>query len=143
LSVQSCTRCGEVKSLTDFVKSNQCKSGYCRTCKDCERIRARSKRRGNPEAARSAQLRLKYGITSDVYHSMLAGQRVCCKICQRTPEAGDRALSVDHCHRTGLVRGLLCGHCNTGLGMFKDDPGFLRRAAAYIESASAYKELTE
>lgn len=55
-----------------------------------------------------------------------------CAICQR-PESMDRAIATDHCHRTGLNRGLLCGSCNNGLGRFNDDPVRLRAAAEYIE----------
>lgn len=54
----------------------------------------------------------------------------------RAKPGGVRAeskLHVDHDHETGLHRDLLCGSCNKGLGLFKDDPVLLRSAAEYIE----------
>jgi predicted nucleic acid-binding Zn ribbon protein len=82
------------------------------------------------------QLVYNYGITEDQYQAMLEDQGNACAICG-SPEwpAGLHPGSphVDHDHATGAVRGLLCGHCNQGLGMFRDDPVRLRAAAAYLD----------
>jgi hypothetical protein len=63
---------------------------------------------------------------------MLAAQEGRCAICRREQPDG-RALHVDHCHASGRIRGLLCEACNIGLGLYRDDPAVLRRAAGYIE----------
>ncbi len=59
---------------------------------------------------------------------MLAAQHGVCAICQTAP-----AIHVDHDHRTGQIRGLLCFRCNAALGQLADDPLVLRRAARYLE----------
>jgi Recombination endonuclease VII len=61
---------------------------------------------------------------------MVAKQNGLCAICKRKPA---KKLCVDHCHATGIVRGLLCRKCNTGLGCYEDNPTFLRSATAYLE----------
>lgn len=77
------------------------------------------------------QRRRKYGITGEQYASMVAAQSGLCAICGGSP--GRYGLSVDHCHASGVVRGLLCVPCNTSLGKMKDSPARLRAAAEYLE----------
>jgi hypothetical protein len=71
----------------------------------------------------------KYGITLEEWKQMLERQGNACAIC------GDREakLVIDHSHKTNKVRGLLCNHCNTGLGMFKDRRASLRAALLYLD----------
>ena len=70
-----------------------------------------------------------YGITGADFSRMLDEQDGCCSICQcefkETPH-------IDHCHNTGLVRGLLCSSCNRGLGMFFDSVSALENAIKYL-----------
>ena len=75
----------------------------------------------------------KYGITPDDYDRMLDEQVWKCAICNRRPEEKEKRLAVDHCHKTGIVRQLLCGGCNLMLGCAKDNPATLRKAADYVE----------
>lgn len=87
---------------------------------------------------RRSQWAKKYGLTPDDYDRMLAEQGGACLICALTPEAAhsDGALlHVDHCHRTGAVRGLLCRHCNLAIGQLRDDPARLARALTYLAGA--------
>jgi hypothetical protein len=76
-------------------------------------------------------------MTFEDYKAMYKAQRGRCAICRQkeTHKAWGvrRWLCVDHDHATGEVRGLLCYHCNRGLGFFKDNPASLRAAAKYLE----------
>ncbi|KKN82234.1 hypothetical protein LCGC14_0310470 [marine sediment metagenome] len=83
---------------------------------------------------RDYRLYVQYGIVEGEYEDLLVEQEGGCAICHVTPFPDERKLGVDHNHRTGKVRGLLCGKCNSGLGLFLDDPDLLRTAAKYIEA---------
>ncbi len=67
---------------------------------------------------RDIYLRSTYRITEKQYNSRLKNQEGGCKICKRRPSKG-KYLSVDHCHKTGKVRGLLCSRCNLSLGVIE------------------------
>ena len=86
------------------------------------------------KSAKKWELRTKYGLTPEQYSEMLAAQNGVCAICREPPPA-DILLSVDHCHRTSHVRGLLCKPCNLAIGNMKDDAARLRAAANYVENA--------
>ncbi len=74
-----------------------------------------------------------YGMTEEQYAAMLDAQGGGCAICRTTEWNGRHPVPhVDHDHRTGEVRGILCHACNLGLGKFKDDPDLLRAAIAYL-----------
>lgn len=73
----------------------------------------------------------KYNLTKQQYNTMFSSQNGLCAICFQTNPK--KRLAIDHCHVTGLVRGLLCQNCNTGLGLFKDTTLFLKNAARYID----------
>lgn len=84
---------------------------------------------------RDLNLRNKYGITFEIYRQMYLDQNGKCAICgQAKPLRIDTPLpfAVDHCHKTNIVRGLLCRLCNVGLGVYKDDPARLKNAYRYL-----------
>lgn len=83
-------------------------------------------------ARRVAHMRRTYGISKIEWETLLAAQGEKCAVCS-VPFEGVNPC-VDHDHETGEVRGLLCGTCNTGLGMFRDDPELLKRAAEYLDA---------
>ena len=76
-----------------------------------------------------------YGITVDQYNALLKRQRQACAIC-RAPSLKkmNGRLYIDHCHKTGRVRGLLCDFCNKAIGFLKDDPKLFLRAHAYLKA---------
>jgi DNA-directed RNA polymerase subunit RPC12/RpoP len=71
----------------------------------------------------------KYGITNKQHIEMLESQNYKCLICS---EEIDFSSPIDHCHNSGIVRGILCRYCNVGLGFFKDDPVRLKQAIVYL-----------
>ena len=75
----------------------------------------------------------KYSLTLDKYELMLKEQNGVCFICKRINTNG-RRLFIDHCHRTGVVRGLLCGYCNSILGYCQENPDILKGCVSYIEN---------
>ena len=84
------------------------------------------------EMRRDSQLKSLYGITFEQYQHMHKEQQGKCKICGKEESVSNRSLAVDHCHNSGIIRGLLCLKCNTGLGKFRDDPILLQRAIEYL-----------
>lgn len=89
-----------------------------------------------PDLWLTYSLRTKYGITYDDYLRLSAEQGDVCAICKSKSGDGHR-LAVDHCHETGIVRGLLCKLCNMALGLMGDDGDRLRAAAEYLERAKS------
>ena len=101
--------------------------------------------RMSPGQVRHYGLQRNYGITLTQYSEMYNAQGGVCAICgkpetaripgrkTKTCDSGVRDLSVDHCHQTGAIRGLLCNACNHILGEAKDDPTILRKAADYLD----------
>lgn len=98
--------------------------------------KARAYQRNNPKLIRDTGLKNKYGITLKQYNDILKKQGYKCAICNMTSAISKRVhnkfLSVDHCHKTNKVRGLLCDFCNNGLGRFKDNTKFLLKAVKYL-----------
>lgn len=92
---------------------------------------AECKRRGS----RDVRIRRVYGIDSVTFDRLFEDQGKACAICLRTDESSSVTWSIDHCHASGAVRGILCTRCNTGIGQMGDDPARLRAAADYIEQA--------
>lgn len=94
-----------------------------------------NKKNSTPEAkaaARAYQLMKKFGITVDRYNEMLAEQNGVCAICAGNPRGQWNRFHVDHDHNDGKIRGLLCQDCNTALGLLKDNPNLMEKAASYV-----------
>ncbi len=91
------------------------------------------------ESRRKWHFKKLYGITVEEYDALLARQGGVCAICgQGEPNAHGRTgkqfkLSVDHCHDSGRIRGLLCQKCNRAIGLLGDDVNLLHKAIDYLE----------
>lgn len=156
-----CTMCKEDLPRSSFGehggnRKNGRRDGAQYACKGCFKA-YRVTRMKDPEkreaarqagiAARNADPELtwyytlrRYGLSKEDYYAMLAAQGGGCAICG-SPDPRNRSkanrFSVDHCHKTGDVRGLLCGPCNTGIGQLNDDPKILTAAIGYLEGFTA------
>lgn len=79
-----------------------------------------------------------HGVDAARYQEMLHNQGGTCAICKKCENSTDKAsgktkdLAIDHDHKTGKIRDLLCSSCNRGLGLFKDDPELLNKARNYL-----------
>ncbi|KKN55448.1 hypothetical protein LCGC14_0582180 [marine sediment metagenome] len=102
----------------------------------CKKHYMKKWRRDNPKKqsiiARRAKIKHYFGISLEEYEEMFISQKGRCAICQGKQKHGSRLLAIDHCHLTGVVRGLLCHKCNIGLGLFDDDGALLARAIEYL-----------
>lgn len=111
---------------------------------DEERVRANARAKKHRDkrtvSYKRAQLLKRYGLTIVEFDAMCRAQNNLCAICgnpetAKSPVTGSpRAMTVDHDHVSGKIRGLLCSTCNSGIGYFKDDLRRLRAAIAYLES---------
>jgi hypothetical protein len=123
-------------SLSDEDKQRRNEARRQRYASDPEfRERAKAASRNRcPSRKRELRIIAQFGIDNARYDAMLAEQNGGCAICgsEKSSARGER-LAVDHCHKTGAVRGLLCSNCNQGLGKFKDNAAQLRKAVAYLE----------
>lgn len=84
------------------------------------------------EQRKWVRLKSAYGLSKEEYLELLDRQKGGCAICKTKP--GSKLLAVDHCHRSGKVRGLLCSNCNTGLGLLGDSKRLLAKALSYLRS---------
>lgn len=94
----------------------------------------RAWRKKNPEKHKSYTRKVLYGISGEAFDARVAAQGGVCAICGGPPTAKRKHLSVDHCHETGQIRGLLCGPCNTGIGQLRDSPVLLQKALDYLKN---------
>jgi hypothetical protein len=89
--------------------------------------------KNNLAAYRASTLLAKYGITMEQYNKLFQDQKGCCAICGVHQAEQNRRLHIDHCHETGVVRGLLCGNCNLALGHLKDSVEVIEKALVYMK----------
>jgi hypothetical protein len=114
-----CPGCKQIKPRTEWHRRTSAPDGlvvYCRAC--------------SKERHRRDHLKRNFGLTPQQLAERIASQGGVCAICRDgKPE------HIDHDHETGQVRGVLCGPCNMGLGLFKDEPARLEAASTYLQRA--------
>ena len=134
---KQCSICEEYLELMEFrriVRGNA--SGYRSECKKCTKDYKSIYRLSNPERAKklanNSRLKSRYGITWDSYVTKLEEQGGICSIC-KLPPSGKRRIAVDHCHKTGKIRELLCTRCNASLGLMRENVEALTNMIKYIK----------
>lgn len=143
--IKKCNICLIEKSLDDFYFSGGYPQAYCKSCQNnvakiwrennkdyCKKYKKEKEKFITPEIRMRRKLLHRYGLTLEQYKDMLDSQKGVCAICKMSCRTR-KNLSVDHCHNTGIVRGLLCNDCNNILGRAKDSHEILRKAAEYLE----------
>lgn len=130
IMTKTCTTCAVEKPLSAYRTSPLGRLGVASQCRPCAAIASKKWNAEHPDTVHNAHLKRQYGITVEKYAEMLSAQAGGCAICGGS---SSRRLSVDHCHTSKVVRGLLCDACNMTLGKMADDPSRLRAAAAYLE----------
>lgn len=157
-----CTKCQNEKTLDEMSKDKGRRGGISSWCKECRKDNARNWSSKYPEKAekgrllklaqyqasptsydksRSQVLKTRYGIDQSGYMQLLESQEYKCAICGRDSREMTYLLHVDHCHTTGVIRGLLCSPCNVYLGYSKDTPEVYLAAIKYIEKTKEEKKL--
>lgn len=149
--MKTCTKCKIEKETKEFSKDRRRKDGLRSDCKSCWNqykrnyrtkpdVRIRERKQvmeyiSRPEIKKQrldyARFR-KYGISLKDFNKIFLDQGECCKICKINASPNGTNWCVDHDHRTGKVRGILCKLCNNLLGMCKDNLGTLQNAIKYL-----------
>jgi hypothetical protein len=134
-----CRKCRVDKPISEF--QNRMINIRYPLCTKCLRKREVSYRERNKEkvyrSGRNTRYKILYGITLDEYEQMAKAQGNLCSLCQK-PQAQiknkkNSMLHVDHCHKTGKVRSLLCNRCNVGIAFFQECPELFQKAIHYLE----------
>lgn len=139
--IKKCTVCKELKEETYYYNSTNAKDGKQPRCKECDSKARKKYYELNEKSLEKRTERgkrykyKKYGITPEEYRILNESQKECCAICNsKETRSTSTELSVDHCHTTGKIRGLLCNNCNRGLGMLGDSVESISRALVYLTS---------
>lgn len=134
-----CPGCNTSKPVDEFYSSGNSNGGVASHCILCanELCRARPKEERQQRYQRDRtkfrayRLKQKFGISVEEYDRLLSEQGGVCAICGGTDN--NKRLAVDHCHKTNIVRALLCGRCNPAVGFLLEDVSLATKVLAYIE----------
>jgi hypothetical protein len=123
-----CADCGKDKQLAEFPRGTNPLPARPSRCKACKNARSRQRIKASWGNTRHYHLVQKYGMTAAEVEILKSSQGGLCAVCRCQP-----AVHVDHDHKTGQVRGVVCESCNGFLGAFGDDPALIEAAIAYLE----------
>lgn len=136
-----CFTCKAEKPLDQFSPARRNRSGRASSCRRCQNVRVKkwvehrtAEQKAKDSARRTRRTMAAYNLTAADYDALLAAQGGGC-ICGKTTSGHtqNRRFHVDHDHRTGNVRGVLCHGCNTAIGLAGEDADRLRLLASYLD----------
>lgn len=154
-----CSKCGEEKPLKEFYKNRENLRPDCKSCgykinaiyrstergrnnkilatrrwKKTEKGKQAALRYANSKKGRVSTLKKRikyaYGLSLEAHAQLMEKANNSCEICQSSAK-----ICIDHDHKTGKIRGILCDLCNKGLGLFSDNAQFLSNAIKYLEES--------
>lgn len=150
---KECSTCSAVKPYNLFYPKfshhpqyADSAAGYTSDCRECCKEARREYIALNPDKKKTSDRAYhvtKYGISVVDYNRMFSEQNGGCIGCSKHQSELSRRLCIDHCHRTGQVRGLLCHNCNALLGMAKDNVETLHNLITYLRTNSESAEQTD
>jgi len=150
MRTKHCHKCNQTLDISHFGKDKNRKDGITFYCRSCINAYCRSYSRKNPSILKKSkdkyrknkrkyrdwELRRIFGITIDQYEELLKKQNHVCAICNNAEQSRkSKTLAVDHCHKTGKVRGLLCSNCNLGIGNLQDSISIIESAIEYLSKS--------
>lgn len=140
--VKTCNVCKQTKSRTEFYVDRSRPDGLLYRCISCHKAMTQSEsalsrrraynREPHVRAKRWPTSLKKYGLTLDDWHRMIVAQSGRCAACSEPLIYTERPVHVDHCHDSGVVRGLLCGACNTSEGLLRGNPQIILGLLSYV-----------
>jgi hypothetical protein len=132
MNTKRCYACRETKPLTEFYRVARIPGKTRTDCKKCAKASSTEWVKQNPGRHKNHLTLSRYGLTPFQLQAMILAQAGQCAICKAVFQNDN--YKIDHDHGTAEVRGLLCHHCNAGLGLFRDSPLALRSAANYLDN---------
>ena len=134
--MKKCRYCHQSQPLNQYPKHKGHKDGHAAICKSCKKERYPT----TPEQKQRAyerQIKRNYGVTVDDYDDMFKQQGGLCAGCKQSNKGA--RFHIDHCHQTGIVRGLLCSKCNIALGLVDDQIETLANLISYLNHGNQTK----
>jgi Recombination endonuclease VII. len=135
-----CMECGiKLDEINTSLDSRGNSTGKCYECKLLWH-RKHHQETKTPEKTKKYQLKSKYNMTLEEYDKLVEFQQNGCAICRQLVTS-ERKLAVDHNHKTGEIRGLLCFKCNSLIGLANDDEDLLWKAMEYLKRTTWNKKI--
>jgi len=136
-----CGKCGVVKAFDDFYNSKRYKTGKASYCKDCHSDYYKTR---CPEKRRLEAVKSRYGLSPEDYYQLKASANSTCQTCgELEGNSKPTKLVVDHCHETGIVRGMICDRCNRALGLVGDNIKTLSNLISYLSKNESLSKTTK